>query len=271
MMETAQVLCERRGGIAFVTLNRPEKRNAISPEMVVRLAQTWRTLATEDDIRAIVLTATGDAAFSSGFDLGSLIPLLADTRSPADEWDEQLLADKGQINAALLRTVDFFKPVVAAVNGLAIAGGTELLLAADIRIASSLATFGLAEVRRGIIPAGGSLTRLARQVSWAHAMELVLVGEPIDAEHALRIGLVNRVAPPAEVLNVATDFARRIALAGPFAVTKAKEVIVRSNGLPIEDAFAIESRCAREVGRSQDAQEGPRAFIERRTPNFVGR
>lgn len=266
------VECERRSdGLAIVTLNRPEKRNALNPEMIVGLADAWKTLAEEDEIRVVVLTAAGDKAFSSGADLGSLIPLLTGAREPADEWDERLLADKRQINASLLRNATFFKPVVAAVNGPATAGGTELLLATDLRVAADHATFGLAEVRRGIIPAGGSLTRVARQLSWADAMELVLTGDPIDAAHALRIGLVNRVVLAGEELQAAIGLAERVALGGPFALRKAKEVIVRSNGLPLEEAFAIESECSREVGRSEDAREGPRAFMEKRQPNFVGR
>jgi enoyl-CoA hydratase len=265
------VLCERSDGVAVVTLNRADKHNALTPEMMVRLADIWASLAEEIEIRAIVLTGAGSQTFSSGADLGRLMPLLTRAREPQDEWDERVLADRSVIDGCLLRNASFFKPIVAAVNGRAIAGGTELLLATDIRIAEEHATFGLAEVRRGLIPAGGSLTRVARQLSWADAMELVLVGEPISAEHALRIGLINRVVESGRALGTAIDFARRIALGGPLALSKAKEVIVRSNGLPLEEAFQIESRAGKEIGRSQDAREGPRAFMEKREPIFVGR
>jgi enoyl-CoA hydratase len=265
------VLCERSEGVAVITLNRPEKHNALTPEMMVRLADLWASLGDDAEIRAVVITGAGTRTFSAGADLGRLMPLLTRAREPQDEWDERVLADRSVIDGSLLRNASFFKPVIAAVNGQAIAGGTELLLATDIRIAAEHATFGLAEVRRGLIPAGGSLTRIARQLSWADAMELVLVGEPITAEHALRIGLINRVVESGQELVTALDFARRIARGGPFALSKAKEVIVRSNGLPLEEAFKIESGAAKEVGRSEDAREGPRAFMEKREPVFVGR
>jgi enoyl-CoA hydratase len=265
------VLCERSDGVAVITLNRPEKHNALNPEMVVRLADLWSELAEEAQIRAVVITGAGEQTFSAGADLGRLMPLLTRAREPEDEWDERVLADRSVIDGSLLRTASFFKPVIAAVNGRAIAGGTELLLATDIRIAAAHATFGLTEVRRGLIPAGGSLTRIARQLSWADAMEIVLVGEPVAAEHALRIGLINRVVDRGQELPTALEFARRIALGGPLALSKAKEVIVRSNGLPLEQAFQIENQAAKEVGRSEDAREGPRAFMEKREPVFVGR
>jgi enoyl-CoA hydratase len=161
--------------------------------------------------------------------------------------------------------------VVAAVNGLALAGGAEFLLATDIRVASTTARFALTEVRRGLIAGGGSLARLARQVAWADAMEVALVGEPIDAEHALRIGLVNRVVEPGQVLPVAEDLARRICLGAPVALAKTKEAMVRSNGRPLDEAFAIESECTIANAKTEDAREGPRAVMEKRDPVFHGR
>jgi enoyl-CoA hydratase len=267
----SHLLYEKRDGIARVTLNRPEKRNAFSPEMIVRLCEAWADVAADPTVRVVLLTGSGAQAFSSGGDLGSVIPLMMRTRPPQGEWEERFAADRRQLGAALLRNATFFKPIVVAINGHAHAGGAEILLSTDIRIMSSEATIALTEVRRGLIAGGGSLARLARQVPWAHAMELALVGEPITAQHALAIGLVNRVVPPAEVLPMAEDFAHRISLGAPVALAKSKEAIMRSNGRPLEDAFAIEAQCTKENAATDDAKEGPRAFMEKRPPVFTGR
>ncbi|HTQ01655.1 MAG TPA: enoyl-CoA hydratase-related protein [Casimicrobiaceae bacterium] len=265
------LLVEKRGGIAYVTLNRPDKRNAFSPQMLVRLCDAWVDISADPQIRVVLLTGAGDKAFSSGGDLGSVIPLMMRTRKPVGEWEERFAADRKQLGAAILRNATFWKPVVVAINGHAHAGGAEFVLSTDIRIMSSEATIALTEVRRGLIAGGGSLARLARQVPWAHAMELALVGEPITAQHALSIGLVNRVVPPKDVLSTAEDFARRISLGAPVALLKSKEAIVRGSGRPLEEAFAIESQCTKENAATDDAKEGPRAFMEKRPPVFTGR
>ena len=264
------LIVDKRDGIARVTLNRPEKRNAFSPEMLVRLCDAWADIAADPLIRVVLLTGAG-TAFSSGGDLGSVIPLMMRTRKPVGEWEERFAADRKQLGAAILRNATFFKPVVVAINGHAHAGGAEFLLSTDIRIMSSEATIALTEVRRGLIAGGGSLARLSRQVPWAHAMELVLVGEPISAQHALAIGLVNRVVPPQEVLPTAEEFARKISQGAPVALLKSKEAIMRGSGRPLEDAFAIESQCTKENAATDDAKEGPRAFMEKRPPVFTGR
>ncbi|MBV8913983.1 MAG: enoyl-CoA hydratase/isomerase family protein [Acetobacteraceae bacterium] len=264
-------LYEKHDGIGTVTLNRPDKRNAFSPEMLVRLCGIWEEVAADPDVRVVLLTGAGSQAFSSGGDLGTTIPLIMRTREPVGEWEERFSADRRQLYRAILRGADFFKPVVAAINGHALAGGAEMILGADLRVMSSEATIGITEVRRGLIAGGGSLVRLARQVPWAHAMELALTGEPITAQRALAAGLVNRVVPSDEVLTVATDLARRIALGAPVALAKTKEAIVRSNGRPLEEAFEIESQCTRENAMTADAKEGPRAFMEKRAPVFTGR
>jgi enoyl-CoA hydratase len=268
---SAHLIVAKRDGIAYVTLNRPEKRNAFSPEMIVRLCDAWADIAKDPAVRVVLLTGAGDAAFSSGGDLGSVIPLMMRTRKPVGEWEERFAADRKQLGAAILRNASFFKPIVVAINGHAHAGGAEILLSTDIRIMSGEATIALTEVRRGLIAGGGSLARLARQVPWAHAMELALVGEPISAQQALAIGLVNRVVPPQDVVATAEDFARRISLGAPVALLKTKEAMVRSSGRPLEDAFAIESQCTKENAATDDAKEGPRAFMEKRPPVFTGR
>jgi enoyl-CoA hydratase len=267
----SQILFEKRDGLAYVTLNRPEKRNALTPEMVIRLAGIWEDVAGDDSVRAVLLTGAGDKAFCSGGDLGTTIPMMLRSRPPEDEWEAQLTGRRSYLSQAMLRNDTFFKPIVAAVNGPALAGGAELLLGTDIRVAATHATFALTEVRRGLIAGGGSLVRLARQVPWTSAMEIALVGEPIDADTALRIGLYSRVVPAAEVLPTAERLARSIALGAPVALAKTKEAIVRSNGRPLAEAFAIETECTIANAKTADAKEGPRAFMEKREPVFLGR
>ena len=171
----------------------------------------------------------------------------------------------------LLRTYDLFKPVVAAVNGFCLAGGMEMLQATDIRIASTNASIGLSEVKRAIIPAGGSLVRLARQIPYCKAMEILLVGDAISAEEAHRCGLVNYVVEPDELMPTAEKFARQIAENGPLALKAIKEGVVRTTGIPLEDAVKLELELGRQVMKSEDAKEGPRAFMEKRKPRYLGR
>jgi len=265
------LIYEKRGHIAYLTLNRPHVHNALDPELVVRLAEAWQDYAHDDDLRVAVLTGAGDRAFSSGADLGRLIPLMTRARQPEDDWDRRLLENTSLINTCLLRRFPLYKPVIAAVNGFCLAGGTEIIQAADIRIAADHATFGLTEAARALVPGGGSMARLQRQVPFCKAMEVLLVGEHMSAQEAHRIGLVNYVVPAAQVMPLAEDFARKIAANGPLAVRKIKEAVLRSSGLPLDEAFNIEDEVAREVFASEDAREGPRAFKEKRTPNFKGK
>ena len=257
-------------GIAVVTLDRSEKMNSLNPELVCRLADAWDTIADDAAVRVAIVTGAGERAFCTGADLGRLIPLFTRARPADDEWDERLLADRTLLDRALLRRTDFTVPVIAAVRGFALAGGTELMLGADLRVVATDSEFGLTEVSRGIIPAGGGLSRLARHVPWARAAEIVLVGDRIDARTALDIGLVNRVVAPENVMTVAMGLAQRMARNGPLAMRAAKEVMLTSNGLAFDEAFAVESRVAGRVMKSSDAVEGPRAFIEKREPRFTG-
>ncbi|MFT5172571.1 MAG: enoyl-CoA hydratase [Gammaproteobacteria bacterium] len=239
--------------------------------MLVRLCDAWEDIKSDPQVRVVLLTGSGDKAFSSGGDLGSTIPLMMRMREPRGEWETRFSADRKQLGAAILRETTFFKPIVVAINGHAHAGGAEFLLSTDIRIMSSEATIALIEVRRGLIAAGGSLARLTRQIAWAHAIELALGGEPISAQHALDIGLVNRVVAPREVLPEAQAFADRICLGAPIALMKSKEAMIRGSGRPLEEAFAIETQCTKDNARTDDAKEGPRAYMEKRSPVFTGR
>ncbi len=161
--------------------------------------------------------------------------------------------------------------MIAAVNGAALAGGCEMLQATDLRLAAPEASFGLPEPKRGIVPGGGSLVRLARQIPYVRAMQILLTGDAMPAGTALEVGFVNEIVPREKILDRAFELAATHRRNGPFAVRKIKEAVIRSQGRPLAEAFTIEDECTREVMRSQDAREGPRAFMERRKPNFTGR
>jgi enoyl-CoA hydratase len=265
------VLFEKRDHIAFITFNRPEVHNAYNPETLVRLAEAWQEVARDDQIRAAIVTGAGKVAFSAGADLGRLIPLFTRARQPEDEWDEKLLANRRLGDTAILRGFDLDKPIIAAINGFCIAGGMELIQACDLRVASETASFGLQEVKWAIIPAAGSLARLPRQIPYCKAMEILLTGNRIDAAEAWRIGLVNYVVPPQDVMPRALELAETIAANGPLAVRAIKQAVRRCSGRPLDEAFKIENECARPVMQSEDAKEGPRAFMQKRKPAYHGR
>lgn len=271
-MEDAHLLYEVADGIATITMNRPEKHNAMSPEMMVRLARTWVEVRDDPEVSVALLKGAGDRSFCSGADLGRLIPLFSKARGIEDEWDDELMSDfTGVFNRALLRDFDLYKPVVAAIHGAALAGGTEILMGTDFRIASERAVFGLTEVRRGIIPSGGSLTRLARQIPYTAAMKIVLGGEPVSAEFAERWGLVSQIVAHDEVQDVALATAREVAKAAPLALALAKKAVVSTSGRELSEAFAMEEALGAEAMTTEDAREGPLAFMEKREPRWSGR
>jgi enoyl-CoA hydratase len=261
---------EKEGAIARITFDRPEVRNALDPEAIVRLAEAWRDFAADPTLRVAIVTGAGSESFCSGADLSRLIPLFTGARAPEDEWDRRLFEEPPLLQRALLRDFELYKPVVAAVNGHCIAGGMELLQATDVRIASASATFGLQEAKWGLFPGSGSTVRLPRQVPYCVAMELLLTGERISAEEAWRVGLVNRVVSPERVLPEAERVARILADNGPLAVRKIKEAVLRTWGRSLREALDLELRLASEVFASRDAREGPRAFREKRKPVFHG-
>jgi enoyl-CoA hydratase len=248
---------EQRGKIAIFTINRPETRNAFTAEMLRAMDAAFAEFNKDDDLWVAILTAAGDKAFSSGMDLKQAIPMM-------QSGDEMGYDDHTKRPFS-----DIFKPIIAAVNGLCVAGGLEFLQGTDLRIAAEHAKFGLAEVRWGRIPRGGSHIRLPRQIPWAVAMEILLTGKPIDAHRAYDIGLVNKVVPIDELMDEAIALAETICKNGPLAVRTAKEIAVRSLGL--ESSFVLEKALALKVLASEDSKEGPRAFAEKRPPRFTGR
>ena len=265
------VLYEKKDQIAYITINRPDVHNAMDAEVVVRLAQAWEDFASDDSLRVAIITGAGERAFSAGADLRKLIPLMSGARQPEDEWDHRFMEDRALVNAALLRRFELYKPVIAAINGFCLAGGTELIQATDIRIAAEHATFGLTEVKRAIIPGAGSMVRLPRQIPFCKAMEILLVGDSMTAVEAHRIGLVNDVVPAADLMHTAEGFARKIAENGPLAVRKIKETVLKALGRPTDEGYALEDEATRFIIRTEDAREGPRAFAEKRPPRYVGR
>ena len=265
------LLYEKRDGIAILTLNRPEQRNAFSPQTMVLLARAWKDFREDDAMRVAILTGAGDTAFCAGGDLKLLLPLFTGARQPETEWDHELMSNLGDVMAtALLRPFELYKPIIAAVNGYAMAGGSEILQSTDIRIASRTASFGLTEVKRGLVPGGGSMVRLQRQVPYAKAMELLMTGDNMTAEEAHRVGFINEVVEPEALMPRALELAAKIAKNAPLAVQAIKETAIRTNGIPLEEAFKIEHECSAKVMTSSDAREGPRAFAEKREPVFKG-
>ncbi|CAD7839107.1 MAG: Enoyl-CoA hydratase (EC 4.2.1.17) [Olavius algarvensis Delta 4 endosymbiont] len=264
------LLYEKRDHIAYLTLNRPEAHNAVDPETVLELVAAWEDYRDDEDLRCIILTGTGNESFCAGADLAKLIPLFTGARQPETDADRKIQADPAISMRAFLRDFDLFKPVVAAVNGNAIAGGFELLYAADIRVASENARFGLQEVKWAIFPAGGSTVRLPRQIPYAHAMEMLLTGELIDAGQALQWGFVNRVVPQDRLMEAAQQYAEIIVKNGPLAIQNVKRAVLETIGMPLKDGLNREMELAIPVFLSRDAQEGPRAFKEKRTPVFKG-
>ncbi|MFE6509452.1 enoyl-CoA hydratase/isomerase family protein [Nocardioides sp. NPDC057767] len=253
-----EVTLDHDGPVAVITLNRPNAHNAMSIRMVRQLADITAAVRADPDLRAVVITGAGDRAFSAGGDLGELIPHLT-----AGEL-EVLIPDPSKRFFS-----DVYVPVIAAVNGLCVAGGLEVLLGTDIRISSADAVFGLPEVKWGLIPGGGSHVRLPQQIGWPAAMHLLLTGETIDAETALRLGLINEILPPADVHARAMTVANAIAANAPIAVRTAKEIAVKA--LANEPRFQLETALNERVLATNDAREGPAAFMERRSPDYQNR
>jgi enoyl-CoA hydratase/carnithine racemase len=238
------LLYETFDGVARLTLNRPDRRNAMSPQMLVLLADAWQEVKRDDGIRSVILTAQGTRDFSPGGDMSSLVPILLGERAPADEWEERYVADRQEISRiAFLNPFELDKPVVAAINGDAVSGGCELMQGSDLRIASREARFGLREVERGLIPAGGSLAKLQRQIPYCRAAELVLLAERISAEEALRIGLINEIVDPDRVQARAEEVAQRLASFDPLAVQKSKQALRRTQGLSETEACRVQQEC----------------------------
>jgi len=251
------ILYEKKDHVAVITINRPEAMNSLSMEMLLGIEEAMADFQKDPELWVAILTAAGDKAFSSGLDLKEAAPML--TGGDSLGFDD---TTKRQFS-------DVFKPIICAVNGFCIAGGMEMLLGTDLRIAAEHATFGLGEVRWGLVPLGGTHVRLPRQIPWAIAMQLLLTGKNIDAKRAYEVGLVNEVVPADRLMPTALDLAQKLCKNGPLAMRTAKEIAVRS--LALESGFVLEKALGQRVLASEDAREGPRAFAEKRPARFTGK
>jgi len=264
------VLFEKKGNIALITLNRPEARNSVNPEVAIRVCEAWDTVREDPEIRCAVITGAGDA-FCAGADLKRLIPLITGARQADDEWDEKLAARPQAAGHVWLRDNDPEKPIVAAINGFCIAGGLELVCATDIRVAAEDAVFGLQEAKWGLFPLGGSTIHLPWAVPFPRAMEIALTARQFSAAEAYEWGLLNKVVPRDQVLAEAMRYAEMIAENAPMSTKAIRKAIRTFVGLTEAEAFPLEQEIGFPCFLSQDAKEGPRAFKEKRKPNFQGK
>jgi len=255
------LIYEKKDKIAYITINRPEAMNAMDPETYRELSEAWIDIRDDPDVWVAIITGAGDRAFSAGADLKKTIG------RPVEAWHFWQTQEEQILN----RGLEVWKPVIAAVNGYCLAGGMTLLLATDIRIAAEHATFGVSEVSRGILPGNGGTQRTIQQLPYPIAMYLLLTGERMNAEEALRAGLINKVVPLPELMPEAERIARRICENAPLAVRAIKELAVRGQYLPIEYGLRLEQAVQRVLSTTEDAKEGPKAFSQKRRPSYTGR
>lgn len=262
-ISTEHCTIERDGAVVIITMNRPEKKNALSPAMLVGLADAYTYVDDTVDVRAAVLTGAG-GAFSSGMDLTSM-------NQPRSEYVEKRMTEEPNLHwKGLLRDYRCSKPMIAAVEGYAVAGGTEMLQGTDIRIAGEGATFGVWEARRGLFPLGGSACRLPRQIPYTVAMDILLSARAVSAHEALAIGLIGRVVPDGQALSVAIGVANQVAECGPLSTKAILKAWRETEHMSDRDAMQHQDKIGWEVFASEDAKEGPRAFAEKRAPKFKG-
>jgi enoyl-CoA hydratase len=252
---------ETEGKIAYFTIDRPEKHNAIDQETMDELETRILEFDQDPSVWVAIITGAGEKAFCAGADLRKMVPKVTANAIPVLPT-RRVYTFKG---------ADVWKPVIAAVNGICLAAGTEILVGTDLRVAAEHATFGLPEVRWSLIARGGASVRLPRQIPWAIAMEMLMTGERISAQRAYEIGLVNRVVALEQLMPTAEELARKILANGPLAVRGVKESANRTSGLPLSYAYEVDFMVAAPVFASEDAKEGPRAYGEKRPPDYQAR
>jgi enoyl-CoA hydratase len=256
--------------VALVTLDRPERANALDLQMLRELAGAWRAIAADPEVRCAVVTGAGERVFCSGMDMRETIPV-AQALARGEQIRPEDFDALRSVETALLAGFDLGVPLVAAVNGHARAGGFDLLLASEIRFASFSATFALEEVALGLYPTGNATVLLPRQIGWVHAHELLLTAQPISAERAREIGLINEIVPHEKLLERAFAAADAIATNAPLAVRATRAGVRELLSMPLADAYRRQEEIGRPLRRTEDAREAQRAFTEKRRPVWTGR
>ena len=251
--------------VAVVTIDRPERANSLDPPTLRQLADAWRRIATDPEIRCAVLTGAGERVFCSGMDMTTTIPA-AQRLARGERVDEETFEGLRSVTTALLAGFDLQTPLVCAINGHARAGGFDLMLASEIRYAVPHATFALEEVALGLYPTGNATVLLPRQIGWVHAHELLLTAKPINAERALAIGLINQIVEPGRLLPTALATADAIAGNAPLAVRETRRGVRELLHQSLADAYRRQEEVGRPLRRTEDAREAQRAFVEKRKP-----
>jgi enoyl-CoA hydratase len=258
--------------VVTITINRPEARNSLDMEHFFQLRTAWERFGEDDDAYVAIVTGVGQD-FCVGADLKTYIPQITALQDQMQSGDGTLAGgyrlDDGI--KAVLRGVELYKPIVAAVNGNCVSGGMDMLGGCDLRVASDTARFGVMEPKRGLFAGGGTTVRLPRQIPFPAAMELLLCADRVSAERAYEMGLLNEVCRPADLMARAYDYAHRITANGPFAVRKTKESVLRGLATDMDEAYGIETEISNQVFSSEDAKEGPKAFAEKRAPVWQNR
>ncbi len=262
MPDFKNIIYEKKDRLAYVTINREERRNAIDGETSKEILDAFTDFKDDEEMWVAVLTGAGDVAFSAGADLRAMAAAL----SGGDAGLQREVPFGG-----ITRGFECWKPMIAAINGYCLAGGLELALCCDIRIAAEHATFGLPEPKRAIIPGAGGTQRLPRAVPLAFAMELMLTGERFDAQTALRFGLVSRVVPADQLMATVEEVAAKAMECGPLAVRAIKQAVLEGRQMTLEDGLKLESQLRDQIFRTEDALEGPTAFSQKRKPEYKGR
>lgn len=263
-------LPSRHPGVAVVTINRPEKANSLDPPTLAALAASWRRIAEDDAIRAVILTGAGDRVFSGGMDMTTTIPV-SQRLARGEQVDPIDFEGLRSVSTALLAGFDLNTPLICAINGHARAGGFDLMLAAEIRLAVPQATFALEEVALGQYPTGNTTVLLPKQVGWVHAHEIMLTAKPIDALRAEKIGLINRIVEPENLMKEAFEMADAIAANAPLAVRLTRAGVREILHLPLEQGWKHQEAIGRTLRKTEDAREAQRAFVEKRKPVWKGR
>jgi len=242
---------EKKDRITVITFNRPEALNAFNGEMLNQFSKSLIDFRDDEDAWLLIITGAGNKAFSSGFDLKDSVP--------------------AKFPPMITRGIETFKPIIAAINGVALGGGLEVALACDIRIAAEGARLGVPETRWGLMPGWGGTQRLARLIPMSKAVEMVLMATVVDATKALDMGLVNKVVPSSQLMNTAMDWATRICELGPLAIRAAKKAILNGSSVSLEEGLRLEEELFGMLRVTEDAKEGPNAFAQKRKPEFKGK